>query len=128
MKFFSDILRAGLCILCALGLVEVAMRASGERFQASFYISEPERGYALRAGAEGWNVGENENYVKINSRGLRDREHELRRSDDTIRIAVIGDSESEAVQIPLEQAYFSVVERELNRAMPNGRHKVEMIN
>jgi hypothetical protein len=127
MKSFNDILRAGLCLLCALALVEMAMRVSGERFQASFYMSEPERGYALRPGAEGWNVGENENYVRINSRGLRDREHDLKRPKNTIRIAVIGDSESEAVQLPLDQTYFSVAERELNCATQGGP-KVEVIN
>src|SRR5271165_6450449 len=100
MRFFSDLLRAGLCILGALLVMELAMRASGERFQASFYASDSERGYALRPGAEGWNVSEQQNYVRINSRGLRDREHDLKRPDNTIRIAVIGDSESEAVQVP----------------------------
>jgi hypothetical protein len=128
MKYSSDILRAVLCMLGALLLMEIVMRASGERFQASFYISEPERGYALRPGAEGWNVGEQENYVRINSRGLRDREHDWKRPPNTLRIAVIGDSETEAVQVPLEQTYFSVAERELNRTLPGGSPKVEVIN
>src|SRR5581483_6519252 len=75
-----------------------------------------------------WNVGENENYVKINSRGLHDREHSLQRPPDTLRIAVIGDSETEAVQVPLEQAYFSVAERELNARLPAGHPKVEVIS
>jgi hypothetical protein len=128
MKYFSDLLRVVLCMLGALLLVEVVMRASGERFQASFYISESERGYALRPRAEGWNVGEQENYVRINSRGLRDREHDLKRPRNTLRIAVIGDSETEAVQVPLEQTYFSVAERELNSTLPSGSPKVEVIN
>lgn len=128
MKFFSDLLRAVLCISCAALLIEIGMRASGERFQASFYISEPERGYALRPGAEGWNVGEHENYVRINSRGLRDREHDLKRPPDTLRIAVIGDSETEAVQVPLAQTYFSVLERELNCTLPGGGPKIEVIS
>ncbi len=128
MKYFSDLLRVALCILGAALLMEMGMRASGERFQASFYISEPERGYSLRPRAEGWNVGEHENYVRINSRGLRDREHDLKRPRNTLRIAVIGDSETEAVQVPLEQTYFSVLEQELNRALPSGSPKVEVIN
>jgi hypothetical protein len=128
MKYFSDLLRVALCMLGALLCLEFGMRASGERFQASFYISEPERGYTLRPGSEGWNVGEHENYVRINSRGLRDREHELKRQENTVRIAVIGDSETEAVQVPLEQTYFSVMEQELNSALPKGRPRVEVIS
>jgi hypothetical protein len=128
MKFFSDLLRVALCVAGALLLAEIGMRISGERFQASFYIPEPERGYALRPGAEGWNVGEHENYVRINSQGLRDREHNLNRPPDTLRIAVIGDSETEAVQVPLEQTYFQVAERELNRTLPSGSPKIEVIN
>lgn len=128
MKYFSDLLRTGLCMMGALLLLEFCMRVSGERFQASFYISEAERGYALRPGAEGWNVGEHENYVRINSRGLRDREHDLKRPPNTLRIAVIGDSETEAVQVPLDQTYFYVVERELNHTLPSGSQKVEVIS
>lgn len=128
MRFFSDLWRTCLCVFCALLMMELAMRVSGERFQASFYVSDPQRGYALRPGAKGWNVSENENYVRINSRGLRDREHDLKRPADTLRIAVIGDSESEAVQVPLERTYFSVMERALNDSPSHGNLKVEVIN
>jgi hypothetical protein len=128
MKFFSDLSRACFCLLGALLIMELAMRASGERFQASFYAADYERGYALRPLAEGWNVSERENYVRINSRGLRDREHDLKRAGGTIRIAVIGDSESEAVQVPLERTYFSVMERALNDSQRHGSAKVEIIN
>jgi hypothetical protein len=128
MKYFSDVSRALVCVLAALVLMEIGMRVAGERFQASFYISEPERGYALRPGAEGWNVGEAENYVRINTHGLHDREHDLKRPPNTIRIAVVGDSETEAVQVPLEQAYFCVLERELNRNLPSGSPRVEVIS
>src|ERR1700727_2266170 len=128
MKFFKDLLRAGLCFAVALGVIEFAMRAAGERFQASFYTSDATRGYALRPRAEGWNVTENHNYVQVNSRGLRDREHDLKRPADTIRIAVIGDSQSEALQVPQQRTYWSVLERTLNAAMSGQGPKVEVIN
>jgi hypothetical protein len=128
MKSFNELTRVAICMLAALLLLEFGMRGAGERFQASFYIPERERGYGLRPGAEGWNVGEQENYVRINSNGMRDREHDLKRPDNTIRIAVLGDSETEAVQVPLERTYFSALERELSSAMaPEGR-KVEVLS
>jgi hypothetical protein len=127
MRFSKDIARVGLCVLAAILVLEFAMRAAGERFQASFYIADVERGYALRPRSEGWDVGEQENYVRINSRGLRDREHDLHRPPDTIRIAVLGDSESEAVQVALERTYFSILERTLNEPRSR-RPKVEVVN
>jgi hypothetical protein len=128
MKCFNELIRVAICMLAALLLVEFGMRASGERFQASFYIPERERGYGLRPGAEGWNVGEQENYVRINSKGLRDREHDLKRPGNTIRIAVLGDSETEAVQVPLERTYFSALERELNSGLAGEDRKVEVLS
>jgi hypothetical protein len=128
MKYFKDLILTGLCLLVALLLLELGLRGAGERFQASFYVLERERGYALRPGAEGWDVGENENYVRISSRGLRDREHALKRPDKVVRVAVLGDSETEALQVPLEKAYFSVMERQLNSQLGEVGDKVEVIN
>jgi len=128
MRCFRDLLCAGVCLSIAILALEFGMRISGERFQASFYLPERERGYALRPRAQGWNVGEQENYVRINSKGLRDREHDLARPEDTIRIAVIGDSETEAVQVPLERTYFSVLERELNRTLSRSGRRVEVVS
>jgi len=128
MRFLKDIARVCLCFLAAIFILEFAMRAAGERFQASFYLADVERGYALRPRSEGWNVGEHENYVRINSRGLRDREHDLHRPPDTVRIAILGDSESEAVQVPLDRTYFSVLERALNESRPRPGPKVEVLN
>jgi len=109
-------------------VIEYGLKGAGVRFQASFYTPERERGYALRPGAEGWNVGEHENYVRINSRGQHDREHDLNRPVNTIRVAILGDSVTEAMQIPLEKAYFSEIERELNAALAKDGQKVEVLS
>jgi hypothetical protein len=53
-------------------------------------------------------------YVRINSQGLRDREHAIQKPQDTIRIAVIGDSFAEAFQVPRENAFWAVMEQRLS--------------
>jgi hypothetical protein len=127
MKSLRDLICvAGFLLLTSL-LIESGLRGAGERFQASFYLPERSRGYALRPGAEGWNVKEHDNFVRINSRGLRDREHDLQRPVDTIRVAVIGDSVTEAMEISLESAYFERMERELNTMFSRYGRKVEVI-
>lgn len=68
------------------------------------------RGYALRPGMEGWFRKEGESYVRINSDGLRDRQHTKAKPENTLRIAVLGDSYAEALQVPMEQAFWAVME------------------
>lgn len=64
----------------------------------------------------------------INSQGLRDREHTLQKPTGTFRIAVLGDSFSEAFQVAQENTFWSILEREL-QSMPEFKNQtVEVIN
>jgi len=86
------------------------------------------RGYALRPGVEGWYRKEGEAYVRINSAGLRDREHSITKPPDTIRIAVLGDSYPEALTVSQEEAFWSVMESNLQDCDLTEGKKVEVIN
>ena len=103
MKGFRDLLCVASFVVISALLLEYGLRFAGERFQASFYLPERERGYALRPGAEGWNVSEHENYVRINSHGQHDREHELLAPDEYHSRGHLGNSVTEAMAIPLEK-------------------------
>jgi len=95
----------------------------------SFYRGDPCCGASLRPGAEGRWTREGNDYVIINSQGLRDREHEINKPSNTFRIAVLGDSYSEALQLPMEKAFWSVLERKLQNQCPAlGGKRVEVIN
>jgi hypothetical protein len=85
-------------------------------------------GTRLYAGAEGWFRSEGEAYIKISSAGLRDREHTKGKSADTVRIAVLGDSMTEALQVPLERTYWSILERKLNDCEALAGKRVEVMN
>ncbi|HEV2882819.1 MAG TPA: SGNH/GDSL hydrolase family protein [Pyrinomonadaceae bacterium] len=122
-------LAMALCaIIFALLIAEIALRIGGYSYPV-FYTPDTVRGFALRPGVSGWYRKEGEAYVRINSDGLRDREHAKQKPPNTLRIALLGDSFSEALQVPLEDAYWMVMEERLQgcRAFNEGK-RVEVIN
>ena len=123
-----DVLVVAALSLLFLGLAECALRAAGLKFEGSFYTSDPELGYALRPNAQGWNISENVDYFQVNSDGLADREHSLQRPPGVIRIAMVGDSVTEAKHVTREQAYWGVMEQVLNSRLAKNRQRVEVIN
>src|SRR5688500_10425136 len=68
-------------------IAEVGLRVIGFRY-LNLYQEDRDVGFALRPGAEGWWQREGTTYIKINSAGLRDREHTVAKPPDTLRIAV----------------------------------------
>jgi hypothetical protein len=122
-------LAMALCaILFALLVAEIALRIGGYSYPV-FYTPDMVRGYALRPGVFGWYRKEGEAYVRINSDGLRDREHAKQKPPNTLRIALLGDSFSEALQVPLEDAFWVVMAERLQgcRTFNEGK-QVEVIN
>jgi len=61
---------------------------------------------------------------RFNSHGFRDVERTWETAPGTFRIAVFGDSYTDALQVPQEQTYASVLERELNRRASGVRFEV----
>jgi hypothetical protein len=94
-----------------------------------FTIPDPARGWSYRPNAEGLYKDEGEAYLKFNSAGLRGPEVSLKKPADTIRIAVLGDSFTSAVQVEMEKTYAEVMEKELNNQCPYlADKKIEVIN
>ncbi|MEO8436378.1 MAG: SGNH/GDSL hydrolase family protein [Pyrinomonadaceae bacterium] len=114
-------------VVVGLLLVEVGLRIVGFRYlnlsQEDQYV-----GYALRPGAEGWWTREGKAYIKINSDGLRDREHSELKPPNTLRIAILGDSYTEALQVPGEKAFWAVMEQRLQGCQTLAGRRVEAIN
>jgi hypothetical protein len=114
-------------LLVGLLIFELFLRAIGFTYPI-FYEPDASRGYALRPGMEGWYRKEGEAFVRINSDGLRDREHSKERPPDTLRVAIIGDSYAEAFQVSQEKAFWSVMERGLQDCPSLAGRRVEVIN
>lgn len=115
-------------VLAGLLIAEAGLRVIGFRY-LNLSRADPDVGFALRPGAEGWWQREGNTYIKINSAGLRDGEHSLAKPPNTLRIAVLGDSFAEALQVPMESAFWAVAERRLQGGAAGGaQHRVEVIN
>jgi hypothetical protein len=124
--------RSNLALICvsisvAIFLVETGLRVAGISYP-SFYKTDEYRGYALRPGAEGWSRSEGEAYIKINSVGLRDREHTKVKPANTIRLAILGDSYAEANQVSIQETFWAVLESNLAKCPFLSGRQVEVIN
>jgi len=114
-------------LFCGLLLTEIFLRVAGYSAPL-FYEPDYYRGVALRPNIAGTYQREGRNYVSINSAGLRDREHAIAKPADTIRIALLGDSYCEALQVPMEQTFWWLLQQKLEACDQfKGKH-VEIIN
>jgi GDSL-like Lipase/Acylhydrolase family len=114
-------------ILVCIAFIEVGLRIAGYSFP-EFYLVDAHRGYALRPGMEGWYRKETKAFVRINGDGLRDREHSIAKPPNTLRIAVLGDSYTEAFQVAFESSFCAMLEKKLRECAALSGRNVEVIN
>lgn len=114
-------------LVAAILIFEIFLRVAGVS-APNFVTPDDYRGFSLRPGAEGWYRKEGEAYVRINSDGLRDRERTKEKPANTFRVAVLGDSMIEALQVPLEQTASAIIENRLQHCPSLSGKKVEVIN
>lgn len=90
-------------------------------------ILEPDPVFGTRHIANKQIVWRMEGYSNesLNSAGLRDSERQIAKPAGTLRIALLGDSATEGLQVPLSDTYGKVLEQRLTES----RHRpVEVIN
>jgi hypothetical protein len=107
---------------------ELALRASHVHFDPQLYVPDQGLGWRLRPNVSGVVSVETWQFVRINSSGFRDRERTYDKPPDTIRIAVLGNSWTEALQVPLDKTYCSVLEQKLTRSACFSGKRVEVLN
>lgn len=126
----SILARLGLLAMgLALGLIvaEVGLRLLGLA-HPGLYVFDRYSGWTMRPNASAWQTKEGRAFVVVNSAGMRDREHSYHKPAGTIRIAILGDSFTEAKQVPREQTFCSVIERELKACPALKGKNVETLN
>jgi len=114
-------------ILVGLFLMEIGVRVFGlYTFPRETFIEpHPELGWSHIPNKEGyWEIGKHRIAVKINSKGLRDREYPYEKERGFFRILVLGDSFTEGFQVPLEATFCKVLERRLRKK----QRRIEVIN
>ena len=114
-------------LLMGLFMSEAFLRVIGYSYPI-FYTTDYDRGFSLRPGMAGHYQREGGSYVRINSDGLRDREHVKAKPPNTVRIAVLGDSFVEAMHVPMEQTFWWLLERKLQECNRFPGKRVEVIN
>ena len=94
-----------------------------------FHTADPDRGWQLIPGKSGEWQGEGEkSYVQINSQGLRDGEHSQGKPKNTLRIAVLGDSFTEAIHVPIGKTFWYKLGRKFQSCPALKGQNVEVIN
>jgi hypothetical protein len=124
----KELILAAIVFLLVPVLSELTLRVTGVHFDEQFYGPSRELGWTLRPGVKGFLSTETRQYVQINSHGFRDEERAYEKSANTLRIAVLGNSWTEAMQVPLEKTYCAVLERQLTESSCFGGRRVEVLN
>ncbi|MFM2092944.1 MAG: hypothetical protein RIS70_68 [Planctomycetota bacterium] len=113
--------------LIALLIAEAALRLMGVSYPLP-YVPDPYCGSKLRPHMQALFSKEGSAWVSITSDGRRDRERSKEKPEGTYRIAVLGDSYAEALQVDQSQAFWAVLERELAFCPEFQSRNVEVIN
>lgn len=114
-------------VLVALLAAELALRALGYSTPIWFQ-PDPQLGWSLRPGASGWFTREGRAFIQVNAAGRRDRGTLLDKPKDVYRIAVLGDSYSEAMQVEREQAYWALLPGRLAACGFAPGRRIEVLN
>lgn len=85
-------------------------------------------GTRLQAGARGWWCQEGHAWFEVNRYGFRHGGREPRKPAGTFRVAVLGDSFVEALQVPYAESVCAVLEQELTRCPALAERAVEVLN
>jgi len=127
--FVRPLLVVSVGVVVGLLVAEAALRIAGIGWPViDAYLRDQQVGNVLRPGAEFEWTKEGHSFVEINSRGLRDQEHLIPKPLGTWRFAVLGDSMAEAVQVEVEDTFWSVMERDLADCPPLAGITVEAVN
>ena len=114
-------------ITAALVLCELFLRIIGFS-EPFFYTYDAYTGARHYPNAQGVFNREGYSRVMINSAGMRDYERKLVKPPGIYRIAVLGDSFTEAKQVPLQETFCSLLEYQLNIQHSFMPQRAEVLN
>lgn len=120
----KELALAGAALLATLMICELLLRVTGVSYPV-FVRTDSILGASHIPGARGWYTREGRSWVEINSDGLRGPQIAVQKPANTYRIALLGDSYVEAVQVPFESSVGEVLEHRLSAL--EGR-PVEVLN
>lgn len=131
-NYIKNISCIGLGIIIPLIGAEFALRAINYE-RPAFFTYDNDRGFGLRPGVKGYWTQEGKGWIEINQSGYRDKQIKSIPKESTLRIAVVGDSFTESLQVNDNESWPRLAETQINSS-PNckitKRHSngVEIIN
>jgi hypothetical protein len=126
-RWWIPLAATGLGLLVGLLVAELALRLIGLDYRSPYAFDE-HGGAGLLPGFRYTQIQEGRALIRINSAGFRDREHTLQKPAGVFRIAVLGDSFAEALQVDESRTFWSVLERELQPCPALAGKTVEVLN
>ncbi len=126
-KFIGAIALIVVGFSIALGLADIGIRIANHWYPY-YYRYDQFRGWGLEPGAHGRYRREGSSSVRINRGGFRGPDYPMAKPPDTVRVAVIGDSYVEAIQVAEDQTFTSVIGRRLKDCPALAGKKIEAMN
>jgi hypothetical protein len=114
-------------IALALLVLDIGVRLVNRRFPY-FYRYDPTRGWALNPGIEGRYTREGDADLRINHDGFRGPNYARDKPPGVVRVAVLGDSYVEAMQVEEHQTFTAIIARLLDDCPSLKGRKVQSLN
>ena len=114
-RWLANVAALSVGVTASLLFVEMGLRVAGLKYPA-FYTVDAVRGFALRPGAQGEWTREGRGEVRINRAGFRGRDVDQSPAPGVLRIAVLGDSFTEALQVDEQQSFVQQLQKRLASA------------
>ncbi len=126
-KFLGALALIALGFTIALGIADLGVRIANHWYPY-FYCYDQYRGWGLEPGAHGWYGREGASWVRINHDGFRGPDYTKAKPPGTVRVAVIGDSYVQAIQVAEDETFTSVIGRRLKDCPALAGKKIEAMN
>lgn len=126
-KFLGALALIAFGFAIALGVADVAVRLAN-RWYPYFYCYDQYRGWGLEPGAHGSYRREGGSWVRINHDGFRGPDYAKEKPPGVVRVAVIGDSYVEAIQVAEDATFTAVIGRRLKDCPALAGKKIEAMN
>ena len=114
-RWLGNLAALGVGLIFSASAAEMMLRLAGVHYPA-FYSLDAQRGYRLRPGAAGLWTREGHGWVRINRAGFRGAETSRHPAAASLRVAVLGDSFTEALQVDEPLTLVGQLQRQLAAA------------
>ncbi|CAN5375514.1 hypothetical protein BH10ACI3_BH10ACI3_05500 [soil metagenome] len=126
-KLLFRLLTGAMGLIIGVFVIEIGLRLI-DYSNPEFYSVDEILGYSLTPNASGRYRKEGLSFVQINSDGFRDVEHAVEKPAGVYRIALVGDSYVEGLQVSRDEMFSNFVGAVVGRCRAPDSQRVEILN